>query len=269
MVALPFPQRTMAHAPDNFAIALAGSALGHRFVPCAPGTKVPLVKWKRFQEEAPTPELYERWFRGTRNNIALLTGGMVLFDCDDPAKAELVLRACGETPWQLRTPRGGVHLGYRRRQGVAVTNRVKIKGQPIDIRTDGGLEMVPNSATEHGAYSWLGEGLIAIAELPVAKVGWTRERTRRRAARCLIEDEPEACERVRRARAYLARIEGAVSGQRGHDRTFRVACLLTQRFGLSFAEAWPLLLEWNERCHPPWSERELIHKLQDSLKRKG
>ena len=48
--------------------------LGKRFVPCRPGEKVPLVRWKQFRETAPTPELYERWFKGTRNGIALLTG---------------------------------------------------------------------------------------------------------------------------------------------------------------------------------------------------
>ena len=33
-------------------------------------------------------------------------------------------------------------------------------------------------------------------------------------------------------------------------------------------EAWPLLLEWNQQCEPPWSERELAHKLSDALKKR-
>src|SRR5208337_1092200 len=44
-----------------------------------------------------------------------------------------------------------------------------------------------------------------------------------------------------RAAAYLARIPFAVSGQRGHDRTFHAACLVIKGFGLSVAEARPLL----------------------------
>jgi hypothetical protein len=75
---------------------------------------------------------------------------------------------------------------------------------------------------------------------------------------------------VRRARAWLACVEGAASGQRGHDRTFRVACRLLhpspRGFGLSFAQAWSLLAEWNLRCEPPWSERELLHKCEDAQK---
>ena len=140
---------------------------------------------------------------------------------------------------------------------------MRIKGQPIDIRTDGGLELVPNSETEHGRYEWLGDGLLPIAELPVAKIGWTRDRTRRE-LKAVATDGPDAA--VRRAHAYLATVEGAVSGQRGHDRTFRAACVLIQKFGLTVERAWPLFLEWNEQCEPPWSEKELLHKLQDALK---
>src|SRR5947209_1230526 len=159
----------------NYEIALAGMAVGKRFIPCRPGEKVPLVKWKPFREAAPTPELYERWFKDTRNGIALLTDGMVLFDCDDPEKVRLVLDECGDTPHRIRTPRGGEHLGYRRRKGVEVTNRVQLRGLPIDIRTDGGLELWPFSWTADGTYAFVGDPLVPLAELPVARIGWTRE----------------------------------------------------------------------------------------------
>src|SRR5690242_11864482 len=51
--------------------------------------------------------------------------------------------------------------------------------------------------------------------------------------------------RTRRASAYLASLPGAVSGQRGHDRTFRAACVLIKGFGLTVDQARPLLREWN------------------------
>ena len=65
-----------------------------------------------------------------------------------------MIEKCGETLHKLKTPRGGVHLGYRRRKGVELTNKVRIKGLDIDIRTDGGLEMIPNSVTTKGRYEW-------------------------------------------------------------------------------------------------------------------
>jgi len=74
---------------------------------------------------------------------------------------------------------------------------------------------------------------------------------------------------IERARAYLDAIPGAVSGQDGHGATFRAACILICGFSLTKAEALVLLSEWNRRCEPAWSERELRHKLDDADKQPG
>ncbi len=71
-------------------------------------------------------------------------------------------------------------------------------------------------------------------------------------------------DRQRRAAAYLARIPGAVSGQRGHGQTFHAACVLVKGFGLTIDEARPLLHDWNKRCVPPWNHSELEHKLKSA-----
>jgi hypothetical protein len=251
---------------NAYEVALANREKGIVSIPCKPGTKHPLVRWKRWQNEMPSVELLESWFKGTRNNIAILTSGMVVFDCDDPAKADLVLEKCGPTSHRLRTPRSGVHLGYRKRKGVDVKNLVKIKGLPIDIRTDGGLEMVPPSVTEEGVYEWLGEGLRPVSELPVAKVSWTRTRTRRKVQEQVVS--PDATFMELRAQKWLEKVEGAISGQRGHSATFRVACKLTHYFGLGEEAAVRLLLEvFNPKCEPEWSEGEMRHKVADALKK--
>lgn len=67
-----------------------------------------------------------------------------------------------------------------------------------------------------------------------------------------------------RARAYLAHVPPAISGQGGHTATFKAACALVNGFALSPAEALPLLSEWNAGCQPPWTEAELTHKLNNA-----
>lgn len=67
--------------------------------------------------------------------------------------------------------------------------------------------------------------------------------------------------RIERCRAYVARCEGAVSGQGGYSRTKGV-CGIGGDFGLDPDEFWPILLEWNDRCVPPWKESELRRKLE-------
>jgi len=64
------------------------------------------------------------------------------------------------------------------------------------------------------------------------------------------------------ARRYLASIPPAVSGQGGHNQTFSAACALVWGFELSELDAMSLLREWNMSCQPPWSDAELVHKVQ-------
>jgi hypothetical protein len=56
----------------------------------------------------------------------------------------------------------------------------------------------------------------------------------------------------------------AISGQGGHDATFAVAKALVHNFALPNHEAWPILLEFNSRCQPPWSQSELQHKISSA-----
>ena len=69
-----------------------------------------------------------------------------------------------------------------------------------------------------------------------------------------------------RASAYVAAMPPAISGNRGHDATFAVASALVHGFALSRDQAWPIMLEFNARCDPPWSEKDLEHKLDDATK---
>lgn len=68
---------------------------------------------------------------------------------------------------------------------------------------------------------------------------------------------------VERARRYLAKIPPAVSGAGGHTTAFRAALAL-RSFDLNPDDAFDLFAEWNRGCRPPWSPRELKHKLDDA-----
>lgn len=80
-------------------------------------------------------------------------------------------------------------------------------------------------------------------------------------------DAPTDSRVIDRARAYVARMPVAISGQRGHDAAYDVALALYNGFALDERDAWQLLLEYNQVCQPPWSDHELHHKLADAMKR--
>lgn len=72
---------------------------------------------------------------------------------------------------------------------------------------------------------------------------------------------------LRRAKLYLEKVPGAVSGAGGHQQTWSVALNIVAGFDLSESEAYELLSsEYNHRCDPPWSERELRHKISGASK---
>jgi hypothetical protein len=67
--------------------------------------------------------------------------------------------------------------------------------------------------------------------------------------------------RLERARRYLAALPPAIAGSHGDLHTFRVCCRVVRGFALDDSEALELLREWNTRCLPPWSDRELEQKI--------
>lgn len=74
-------------------------------------------------------------------------------------------------------------------------------------------------------------------------------------------------ERQALARQYVARVPPAIAGQGGDRQTFAVACTLVIDFDLAVEQALPLLREYNRRCQPPWTDAELLHKLEQADKK--
>lgn len=71
---------------------------------------------------------------------------------------------------------------------------------------------------------------------------------------------------IEKARCYISRVPAAISGNGGHDQTFWAACALINGFALSDSDAFSLLQEYNQTCQPPWTDRELAHKISDAAK---
>jgi len=73
-----------------------------------------------------------------------------------------------------------------------------------------------------------------------------------------------------RASKYVQKMEPSISGQAGHNKAFTAACALVKGFELADAEAVRILqTEFNPRCQPPWSDRELQHKVSQARKQPG
>jgi hypothetical protein len=75
-----------------------------------------------------------------------------------------------------------------------------------------------------------------------------------------IDDDIE-----RRAIAYLDAMPGAVSGCGGHSQTYAAATAVVHGFGIPPDAALEILKRYyNPRCAPPWSDKELQHKVNQA-----
>lgn len=72
--------------------------------------------------------------------------------------------------------------------------------------------------------------------------------------------------RRRRAFAYVDRMPPAISGQGGHRQTWIAALALVRGFELPPDVAIEVLRHYSLGCQPPWSSRELQHKIESATR---
>jgi hypothetical protein len=232
--------------------------------------KVPAVKdWQKFIADE-SAVLF--WFGKRRANIGLRTGesGYVVIDTDSGAAEEWVQTHCEETPMRAQSGGGSLHWYYRNPPRKEIRNRQGLRGiHGLDVRGHGGFIVLPPSLhPETGnRYEWL-TGFEQPEGLPRFSPTWIYKRTRKQ-----IHHEalcPDADFMEHRALRWLQKRDGAVSGRGGHNHTFATACKLALYFGLSRETAIHLMMTaFNPKCEPPWSLKEIEHKVDDALKRKG
>jgi hypothetical protein len=207
---------------------------------------------------------HKEWFEANHFNVGLLTGernGIVVIDFDDLEMARSFyheFRAKIKTIMQ--TPRPGIHFVFKH-PGEIVRNAVKARIGDLlaDVRGDGGFILAPPSET-YGPYRFVEGFDLDPKQLEVFDPKWIERKEVKREP--IHEDD--TLRRITRARAWLAKHEPAISGQGGHKQMFSACCRMFQRFQLTIEQAWPLILEYSERCVPPFSEKELRHKILDA-----
>lgn len=80
---------------------------------------------------------------------------------------------------------------------------------------------------------------------------------------------PAACAEgiERRAKAYLDKLPPAVSGESGHNTLWNAVAHMLVGFSLDPVVARRMIDEYSKRCVPPWSEREIDHKMKSVAER--
>jgi hypothetical protein len=259
----------MDTTPDRAGLLAAARCYAERGLPIIPlHGKVPAItRWQAFV----ATEINLRFHVGTHGcNVGLRTGesGYVVLDTDTPEAEAWVQAHCPETPMRVVTGSGSTHRYYREPARTEVRNRQGLKGiRGLDVRAHGGYVVLPPSIhPETGRpYRWAGE-VLPPTELPRFSPSWVYRRTRKRVLAVVAGGgAPEAI--LRRGRAYVAKIDKAISGEGGHTKTLVAAFKILRLTNFDLALAWQLMLHYNAtRCEPPWEEKDLKRKLDEALR---
>src|SRR5688572_16475217 len=198
--------------------------------------------------------------------------GLVVLDVDvkenRPGAASLaeLERQHGPLPptYEVVTGSGGRHLYFwcppqldvRRRLGFA---------PGLDLMAEGGFVVAPPSPHLSGqAYRFANNLPVAAAPAWITQVGAPAPSEglgRDAPASPSVAFEQASPDLLAAARRRLADHGPAIEGQAGDEHTFEVGAILLNDFALTMQEAWPIALEWNATCRPPWQPEELGQKL--------
>ena len=246
--------------------ALAYAARGHAVIPLEPGGKRPLTRRGVYDASAEPRTIASWWTHCPRANIGLaVRPEWIVIDVDVRSGGLDTMKlwpTLPPTPAQI-TATGGMHFVFLRPPGEL---RGKA-GKGVDVLGRGRYIVTAPSVREGVSYAWARKlSTTPVAECPKwladAIVVPSRDVTPAQPSRASGVGDVAT-----RARAYLAAIPGAVSGQNGHATTFKAAQALVRGFMLDAETAYQLLAEWNRTCSPPWRERELRHKIKSAGQR--
>lgn len=245
--------------------ALGYARRGRRVFPLA--GKVPRTRRGLHDATTDADVIRQWWENWPTAGIGLPMGdGLIALDVDgDDGRASLaqLVEEHGPLPDTLANETSrGAHLIFRVAADRQIRNRAGV--QPgLDVRSAGGYIVAPPSVHPSGwVYRWMHA---PIADAPA----WLLDvldppRNVETSAPARALDLPTE-RRLQRARAYLAKLPAGISGSGGHAATFRAALALVRGFALDRDEALALLVEdFNPRCVPPWSRRDLVHKVESA-----
>ena len=189
--------------------------------------------------------------------IGLVVGQRFLVLDVDPRNGGVLPDNLPASVWVASTRSGGAHVWFR--ELSPPPERPGKMGDGLDlIRGNRYVAVYPTPGYRWVAPPW------EVTEQELAYVPEWFPIREEPARTVTAPRDPFAFERARR---YMWAYPPAISGQNGHTTTFILAIRLLRDFALTDAEAYAILTEYNTRCVPPWTERELQHKLNQAKRK--
>lgn len=252
---------------------------GFRVFPLLGNQKVPAIKnWPSFASR--DPEIINTWFgKKGEHNLGILMGEYKEFsyciavdidnkteDCTGTQSLKALIAEGKQFPKTLthKTPTGGYHLIYETSKQFG--NVIGFR-EGIDIKGAHGYVVGAGSTIDGAEYT------LAINQGVAMAPDWLEQElsTRKVVQLTTVEQKDEVDlpaddpYLLKLAQNYLKYAPVAIQGESGDLTTYKVAATL-KNYGLTKAETFQVMQEWNARCEPPWSEQELRDKIHNAYK---
>jgi len=249
-------------------------------LPIRPGSKAPASSgWQRLQyEETQTNEHLSQLEQSFRNSAigVQLGNGIFAIDVDSDELADQFIEVNPRLRNTLRT-RGarGCQFWLKIEGEHPESSKIKLNSQDIgEWRSRGNQSVIYGKHPDGPRYQILTRAKPVTIKFD--DIEWPTDWK----ANFIQSNEPplkntkdangnrdKGTELHERIEAYVSAIPGSVTGEGGcHNRTLSVASALTNGFELSFSEAMPYMEMYNGRCEPPWTTKELEHKVRESIR---
>lgn len=238
-----------------------------KYIPLGAGLKTPIEGFSDWQNRATDDPAQIQAWRDAGYNLGIACGpsGIAVVDLDGPAAEahwfELQLEH-GFVETQENITRKGRHVVFSD-PDATVPNSVKKIGPHTDTRGQNGYIVAPGSIVGGVEYrtdlerplqpfpQWARELLARSREAVAAPAGTTLDTdiARGRAAKLLSDN--------------IKRDHVAREGEGGDALTYAVCCEVLD-LGLTPPVALDVMQDWNAVCVPPWSDDELLTKLNNA-----
>lgn len=245
--------------------------------------KAPYVGWSQFLTRLPTVEELKRWWKKyPKANVGVVLGpasGLIGVDVDDQAgedKLKDLFPAGLPSTLGFTTQSGGRRLLYSwsADNPYPKGRHEHTHGRALTFQC-GLFTVMPSSVGRTGnPYVW-GDGsaqdlrVIVATPADLADYLLTPRQKSRQLSVVPREGETPADRRrlMARGKGFCLSHWPAVSGRKGNNKTFTLACILVHGLALTVDESFGLMLDhYNPRCEPPWEEKDLRYKLESAKK---
>jgi hypothetical protein len=220
-----------------------------------PNSKVPAGdSWELGDEEQA-----RQWInQGFNTGTMMKESGLVVADFDAKESGRQFYRKYKSLCSVICETRRGVHFYF---SGESQTRGIYENDQKVgDVKASGYCVSVP-SVVDGFHYRWIAQGILQPFPDELFPI---LQRTRNDLRQSIGEDDP--VRRLIRAHAWMKQREGKEDGSGRGLQMIKTCRALFEKFGLTEDQVWGLILEYNERCIPPYSEALLRHKIEDSKK---